>query len=151
MGQSANSLTGCFQDATNLKTLLANAVYHLFNNSLTPNVATPLDEFTAAECVFSGYAAKTIATWNGPVLASGSGYMITAGQLLWIVTLADPQLIDIAKGCYLVTAGGVLRGYIVFDTPVNMQVVGAPCLVDPIQVSPTNLVTSIPAPPAVEP
>lgn len=142
MGSSATSLVRCNQVAAAQQTEFINAKARLFKSPFAPTPATLRAAFLANECDFDNYAAKVIAAWSDPVLASGGGWMITGGQLVWIWSTAGPNLGNQVAGIWYETTGGDLIGYTIFDAVVNMTGEGQPCIVDPIQVTPTNQVVT---------
>jgi len=108
------SLSGARLEAVAGKARLANSVLHLFKAGFVPSAVSVLADFAAQECDFDGYLPKTIATWSDPVLA-GVGYAIYAPTqtFLWeFDTLGTGNQVG---GAYLVTSGGDLYQFTVFD------------------------------------
>ena len=136
--QQFRSLEGAKTDAAAKKTALAASVLHLFKSGFIPNGSTPLADYTAQECDYDGYAAKTIATWGDPVLSPGSGYLIYAPQQTFTWALDADAVGNIVGGTYLVTAGGKLMDVVIFETPVPLQGVDQALVVTPIEVFPTQ-------------
>lgn len=133
------SITGAKELATLRKTALANATLHLFKEGFSPSVNTALSEFTAEEADYTTYAAKTIAAWNDPALASVSGYNLTAPlqSFLLAATPADPNMIG---GWFLVHSDGTtLIDFGIFDPPRPMQVADQTIQIVPIEFFPAGL------------
>ncbi|MCE5292094.1 MAG: hypothetical protein LLG14_23025 [Nocardiaceae bacterium] len=107
-------MTGAYIEAAAGKTRLANSVLRLFKAGFTPSPTTPLSAFVEQECDFDGYAAKTIAAWGDPVLA-GQGYAIYAPTQTFLWAHVADDVGNQVGGAFLVTSGGDLYSYTVFD------------------------------------
>jgi len=108
------SLSGAKIEATATKTALANSVLHCFKSPFAPTPTSVLADFTAQECDFDGYAPATIAAWEDPVLA-GAAYAIFAPTQVFRWDLDTDAVGNQVGGTYLVTAGGLLYQYTIFD------------------------------------
>jgi hypothetical protein len=112
---SALSLSGARAEAAAGKTRLAASVLHLFKaDGFVPTPTSVLADFAAHEADFDGYAPLAIATWSDSVLA-GVGYAIYAPTQTFPWVLAVDAVGNQIGGWYLVTAGGVLIAYAIFD------------------------------------
>lgn len=131
-------LAGCLQNATERKTALASSVLHLFKDGFTPNPSTPLSSYTANEADYDSYAPITLTTWNNPILAPGSGYMIESPYAQFETGSSDPVTGNMIAGCYVVDAGGKLRMAVVFDQPVPMQLAHQGIPIQLIDLFPTG-------------
>jgi len=117
-----SSITGSKELATLRKTALANSTLHLFKEGFNPSVNSALAEFTAVEADYTTYAAKTIAAWNDPALASVSGYNLTA-PLQSFLLASTPAVPNMIGGWFLVHSDGTtLIDFGTFDPPRPMQV-----------------------------
>jgi len=129
-----SSITGAKNLAKLRKADLANATLHLFKEGFVPSVNSSLAEFAAQEADYTTYAAKSIAAWNDPSLASVSGYILTA-QLQSFLLAATPAAPNVIGGWYLVHSDGTtLIDFGQFDPPRPMQVAD-----QTIQIVPTEL------------
>ena len=135
-------VAGCKESATEMQSELANSVLHLFKSELVPDPSTPLSSYTAAEADYDGYAAETLAAWNDPILAPGTGYMI--GSPLVQFAAADPFTGDgnTIGGCYLVDAAGKLRMSVIFTAPIPVQMPGQGIPINLVWLFPTGLTVS---------
>jgi len=131
-------LEGCRESATEMQTVLASSVLHLFQDSLDPDPSTPLADYTAAEADFTGYAAETLTAWNTPILAPGTGYMI-GSPLVQFEVGAAPSVTNVINGCYLVDAAGDLRMVVIFTSPIPMQLDGQGLPINLVWLFPTGL------------
>jgi len=133
-----NSLEGCLQDALETQTAYALSVLHLFKSSFVPTPSNVLADYTAAEADYDNYSAETLTAWFDPLLAPGSGYMITSPlvQFETGVAVTTPNLIG---GCYLVDAAGKLRLVVIFTNPVPMQIPGQGIPISLIDLFPTGV------------
>lgn len=131
-------LEGCRESATEMQTVLASSVLHLFQDSLDPDPSTPLADYTAAEADFTGYAAETLTAWNTPILAPGTGYMI-GSPLVQFEVGAAPATTNVINGCYLVDAAGDLRMVVIFTSPIPMQLDGQGLPINLVWLFPTGL------------
>jgi hypothetical protein len=114
------SLTGAKIEAAAAKTLLANSVLHCFKSPFAPTPTSTLADFTAQEADYDGYAALTIAAWGNPILA-GVAYAILAPTQTFRWALDADAVGNQIGGTYLVTAGGDLYQYTVFDPTRAIQ------------------------------
>lgn len=108
------ALTGAKVEAAAGKTRLANSVLHCFQAGWVPTPTNVLADFLAHECDFDGYAAITIAAWSDPVLA-GVGYAIYAPTQTFLWEHVADDVGNQVGGTFLVTAGGDLYSFTVFD------------------------------------
>jgi hypothetical protein len=111
---SALSLAGAKLEALDGQTRLINAVLHLFKSGFVPSPTSPLSAFLDQECDFDNYAPKTIAAWADPVLAEAAYVIYAPTQTFPWAHVAD-DVGNQVGGAFLVTAGGVLYSYTVFD------------------------------------
>jgi hypothetical protein len=125
-------VAGCLESATEMQTVLALSVLHLFKDGLNPDPSTPLADYTAAEADYDTYAAITLTAWNNPILAPGTGYMTMSPAVQFAVGPSDPVTPNLIQGCYMLDAAGNLRLVVIFDAPLPMQVAGQGI---PIQLS----------------
>lgn len=135
--QSFLSLTGAFEEADAAKTRMAASVMHLFKQGFTPSPTSILADFTAAECDFDGYTAATIAAWAAPVLA-GTGYMTYAPAQTFPWTHVADDIGNQVGGHYLVTAGGDLIGYTIYDPTIPAMGPGQAVIKTPVLVYPAG-------------
>jgi len=107
-------------------TRLAGAKLRLFKSGFTPAFGTTLAELNAVECDFSGYPAGgvTVTSWSAPILAPGSGAMITAGLVPFAFDGGGSGVTNLVGGFYLHTSDDVLWLIGQFPEPVPMQVPG---------------------------
>ena len=128
------TMNSAFIQATAAQARNANSVLHLWKfGSLNPNVTTPLTDFTEAECDFDGYAALTIATWVVPFLAGQAWGTAAPRQYFRWEHVLDDVGNDVG-GWYLVTAGGQLLDFGVFDPPQGAAGVGQVVPVEPTEI-----------------
>lgn len=111
---SALSMSGAKLEAVAAKTVLANSVLHLFKFGFVPTPTSVLADFAANECDYDGYAPVTIATWADPVLA-GLAYAIFAPTQTFRWEHDTDDVGNAVGGTYLLTAGGDLYQYTIFD------------------------------------
>jgi hypothetical protein len=91
----------------------------LFKNDLNPTPTTLLADLTL--CDFSGYANKTIATWNAPYIDASGAVVSLAG--LEVFTCSGAGVSNSVYGAYYLDAGGALVWVARFDdAPVPMAV-----------------------------
>lgn len=131
-------LEGCRESASEMQTVLANSVLHLFKSDLVPDPSTPLADYTAAEADYTGYAAETMAAWNTPILAPGTGFMI-GSPLVQFEVGSTPTTTNIIGGAYLVDAAGDLRMTIIFTAPIPMELDGQGIPINLVWLFPTGL------------
>ncbi len=130
----ALSITGANAIAAANKTRNAMSVLHLFKSPFLPSPTTALAEFTSNECDYDGYAAITLTVWNDPILLGlGWATMGPTSTFRWEHDTADVG--NSVGGWYLVTAGGVLIAYSVFDPPQSMTGPGQAIVTTPIQIT----------------
>lgn len=134
---TALSLNGAKIIATANKTRNANSVLHLFKQGFLPTPASVLADFTAEECDFDGYAAATIAAWGDPVLA-GQAWATYAPTQTFRWVLDVDAVGNMVGGWYLVTAGGELIMYGIYDPAIPAQGPGQAVIVTPIQITPAG-------------
>lgn len=110
--------------ATPAATALPGALCKLFKEGLTPNPDTPLADFDAAECDFSGYAASDTITWNAPV-REGSWSEQLESSITCPFTQTATTTVNSVGGYYLTSGDDtVLIGSRLFDSPKAMALVG---------------------------
>lgn len=133
------SQEGSQVQATARKAALANSVLHLFKYGFNPSPSTTLTQLLAQECDFDSYAPATIATWDGPVLAPGSGWMIFSPQQVFIWAHVTDDVTNVVGGWFLVDAGGALADVQIFDAPGQpMQGPGQSVIQVCVEVFPTT-------------
>lgn len=134
---NALSLNGARVIALANQTRLVNSVLHLFKAPFLPSITTTLADFLAQECDFDGYAAKTITAWGNPVLLGAAWATYAPTQTFyWIFdTLGTGNM---AGGWFLVTAGGELMDYAVFDPSIPVQGTGQAVVTTPIEITPAG-------------
>lgn len=110
--------------ATARQTLLANCEVHLFTDALVVTGSVTLAQLQGAECTYDGYAAKTIAAWFAPILASVAGYEINAPTQQFDSVPAAPPVLENVQGAWIETAAGDLHLCIVFDDVIPMGAAG---------------------------
>lgn len=137
--QQFQSITGAKELATLRKTALANSTLHLFKAGFAPGVNTPLADFTAQECDYDTYAAKTIVAWNDPTLAAVSGYNLT-GPMQTFSLAATPAVANMVGGWYLVHSDGTtLIDYGTFDPARPMQLADQAVQLVPLEFFPAGV------------
>lgn len=128
------SLAGAKVIAAERVTALENAVLHEFKSgALVPTVTTTLEQLSAIEANYDGYAPITIATWDGPYLAPGTGWEVLGGQVVFVWTYSSGVGNSIG-GTYLVDAAGNLLDITVYQTAVPMTGVGCVDICNPFEV-----------------
>lgn len=115
-------LSGCLASALSLQTAFAASMLHLFQQTLVPDPSTPLSDYTSAEADYDNYTALEFTTWNDPILAPGTGFMIQSPEVQFEVGNVDPTTPNLIGGCYLVDAAGKHRLTVIFTAPIPMQV-----------------------------
>jgi len=131
------SLTGAKVEAEAAQTRLVNSVLHLFQAGFSPTPTSTLADFLAAECDYDGYAALTIAAWADPVLA-GAAYATYAPTQTFPWTHVADDVGNQCGGSFLVTAGGVLYQYTVFDPTRPIQGPDQAIITTPTDVYPAG-------------
>lgn len=122
------------QSAAN-KTRMAASVMHLFKYGFIPTPTSTLADFLANECDFDGYAAATIATWGDPVLAGQAWATFAPTQIFrWAHVSADVG--NQVGGHFLVTSGGDLMDYSIYDPSIPAQGPGQAVVKTPVEVTP---------------
>lgn len=117
-------LEGCLTTATEVKTAMASSTMHLFKDSLVPDPSTPTSDYTAAEADFDGYAEITITNWNAPILAPGTGYLISTPLMVFTWTFDTDSVGNLIGGCYCLDAATKNRLVVIFDESIPMQMAG---------------------------
>ena len=117
-------LEGSATTAAAIRTNLAAGTMHLFKSSLTPDPSTPTADYTTAEADFDGYAPITVAAWNAPILAPGTGYLISTPLMVFAWAHDTDDVGNIIGGCYHLDAASKNRLAVVFDQPIPMQMAG---------------------------
>lgn len=131
-------VAGCGVTAAAVRAALANSVLHLFKSDLAPNPSTPLADYTAAEADYASYSAITIAAWNAPILAPGTGYMIGSPLVQFAWATAGEDVGNVIGGCYLVDSAGNLRMSVTFTQPIPMQQAGQGIPINLVWLFPTG-------------
>lgn len=131
-------LAGCLQTATEARAALAASVLHLFKSSFVPSPSNVLADYTAAEADFDGYLAATLTTWNAPILAPGSGYMVGSPLVQFAWEHDTDDVGNSIGGCYLVDSGGHLRMCVIFTESVPMTGPGCGIPLNLIELFPTG-------------
>jgi hypothetical protein len=109
------------------QTALAASTLHLFKANLNIGPNTVLADLIAAEADFSGYAAKTIAAFNDPYIASGGGASITSPfeQFEWVDPIPPALPVpNVIYGFWLEDSTSKLVVVGTLDLPVSVQMVG---------------------------
>lgn len=117
---SSLSLSGARIEAVAGKARLANSVLHCFQAGWVPGPTNVLADFLAHEADFDGYTPKTVATWSDPVLA-GSGYAIYAPTQTFPWSHVADDVGNQIGGTFLVTSGGDLYQYTIYDPTRSVQ------------------------------
>ena len=134
-----SSITGAKNLAELREADLAASTLHLFKEGFVPNVNSSLAEFVAEEADYTTYAAKTIAAWNAPALASVSGYNLTA-PLQTFLLAATPAAPNMIGGWFHVHSDGTtLIEYGTFDPPRPMQVADQSIQLVPLEFFPAGV------------
>lgn len=131
-------LAGALKNATDRRTGYANSVIRLFKSTMNPTPSSQLAAYVAAEADYDGYAAVTMAQWNAPILAPGTGYMIGSPLVQFAWTLATNAVGNMIGGAFVVDSAGVLRMVVVFTQPIPMQGPGAGLPINLIDFFPTG-------------
>jgi hypothetical protein len=131
-------LAGTLQDATERQAAYAATHIRLFKSSFTPSGVSPLADFVAAEADYDTYASIAMATWDTPILAPGSGYMIGSPLVQFAVGPTDPVVGNVIGGYFVVDSGGKLRIAGTFEAPIAMQVAGQGIPINLLVLFPTN-------------
>lgn len=136
---SGLSLNGAKVIATANQARLANSVLHLFKQdpAFNPTITTPLADFNAFEADFDGYAAATIAAWGAPVLL-GAAWATYAPTQTFRWVLDTDAVGNSIGGWYLVTAGGELMDFGIYDPPLPITGAGQAIIVTPIEITPAG-------------
>lgn len=129
------SSAGAKLEAESGQTALANSVLRLFKFGFNPTPTTPLADFITNECDFDGYAPITIAAWNDPILA-GAAYAIFAPVQAFRWEHDTEDVGNSVGGAFLVTAGGALYQFTIFDPSRPCQGPDQAVLVGPTDVFP---------------
>lgn len=132
--ESYLSLSGALVIATARQAALANSVMHLFKyGEWAPSVTSTLADFLLREADFASYVPKTIAAWAAPVLA-GAGYMTYAPTQTFAWAAAGDNVGNSIGGHFIVSAGGDLIDYAIYDPPVPCQGPGQAVIKTPVEV-----------------
>lgn len=131
------SLNGAYQEAVAGQTEYANCVVHLYQSGFSPTPENVLADFAAHECTYDGYSSQTVASWIAPVLA-GVGYIIYAPTLTFRWTHVAADVGNTVAGMYIVSSGGELLDYTVFDPNVNMSGPGQAVIKTPTALYPAG-------------
>lgn len=134
---NALSLNGAKIIATANQARLANSVLHLFKAPFLPSITTTKADFLAQECDFDGYAPATIAAWGAPVLL-GPAWATYAPTQTFRWSLVTDAIGNMVGGWFLVTSGGELMDYAVFDPATPCQGPGQAVVTTPIEITPAG-------------
>lgn len=133
------SMSGAKALANLRQTALANATLHLLKEDISPSINTTLAEFVAAEADYDAYAAKAIAAWAEPSLASIAGYNVV-GPLQTFQLAATPAVPNMIFGWFLVLADGTtLIDYGTFDPPRPLQMIDQAVSILPSEFFPAGV------------
>ena len=136
VSQQFYPLEGCAKSAAERRTAYAGGSLRLFQSSFTPTPSSVAADYAAAIADYDGYANQTIAAWNVPILAPGTGYMIGSPIMQFLCTgSGTPNTIG---GCYYLDAAGVVRATVIFTAPVPMQMAGQGIPINLIDLFPTG-------------
>jgi len=133
--QNGLSMEGAEVIATANQARMANCVMHLFKYTFTPTPTTPLSEYLANECDYDGYAPKTIATWDAPLLA-GQAWGIFAPTQTFRWEFDTEGVGNQVGGHFLVTSGGKLMDYSIYGPSIPCQGPGQAVVKTPTEVTP---------------
>lgn len=131
------SLAGSLVQSTANQARMAACVMHLFKFGFNPTPTTPLTTYLENECDYDGYAAQTIATWAAPVLA-GQGYGTFAPTQTFRWTHVADDVGNQVGGHFIVTSGGDLMDYSIYDPSIPMQGPGMAVIKSPVEVTPAG-------------
>ena len=131
------SLAGALVQSTANQARMAACVMHLFKQGFTPTPTTPLSTYLANECDFDGYAPATIAAWAAPVLA-GQGYATYAPTQTFRWTHVADDVGNAVGGHFIVTSGGDLMDYAIYDPAIPAQGPGQAVIKTPVEVTPAG-------------
>ena len=132
---NALSEAGALIQSTANQARMAACVMHLFKSSFTPTPTSSLSDYLAAECDFDGYAPLTIATWAAPVLA-GAAWATFAPTQTFRWTHVSLDVGNQVGGHFLVTSGGDLMDYSIYDPQIPAQGPGQAVIKTPVEVTP---------------
>ena len=114
---------------------VASCTMHLFQADLVaPTPTTPLSDFLSAEANFDGYTALTITAWSDPVLA-GNAWAIYAPTQTFRFTFSV-GVGNTIGGYFIVTAGGDLKDYTIFNPVEAVNAPGQAIIRTPVEVFP---------------
>lgn len=134
-----SSMSGAKELANLRQTSLANATLHLFLDGFAPSINTPLADFTAQEATYETYAAKVIAAWAEPSLASVAGYNLIAPSQTFQLA-ATPATPNMIGGWYLVHSDGLtLIDFGTFDPARPMQLIDQAVVLIPTEFFPAGV------------
>lgn len=122
------TLLGCDFVALAIRTALAAGHIKLFKSTLTPDPSTPLADFLAAECDFTGYSAIAVANWNTPILSDVSGFEIGM-PLVQFITSNPTTVGNLVGGWFYVDAANavpVIFGSFASAVPMQVPFSGIP-------------------------
>lgn len=135
--RNALSLAGALVQATANQARMANCVMHLFAYGWVPTPTSVKADFLAHECDYDGYAAQTITAWGAPVLV-GQAWGTFAPTQTFRWTFDTDSVGNQVGGYFLVTAGGDLMDYSIFDPSIPMQGPGMATVKTPIEITPAG-------------
>lgn len=132
------SQAGALVQATERQAFLAASEMRLFKFPFQPAPATTLVALLAEECDFDGYAPAAIATWNAPVLAPGSGYMIYGPQITFTWAHVADDVGNSVGGYFIIDSNGDLADVVVYGDPKPMTGPGQAVIEVPVEIFPTT-------------
>ena len=140
MPSSGRPLEGAIVDATTIKTqLAATTTCHLFKEGWAPGPGNVAADFALHEADYEGYAAATIATWSSVYIYGGGAGAFISGvdqYFPWVAGAGTPS--NTIAGFWLQDAAGMVREYVVFDTPVVISGAGQVVPVTPTILFPAS-------------
>lgn len=105
-----------------LTTLSTTSVARLYLNSFSPNYSNTEADFVAAEATFTGYAAKTIATWSAVVYDIAGNPLAIGVNVTFICSTTGAT--NSLGGVWLETMAGALIRYFPFPNPISISAAG---------------------------
>ena len=118
---------GALNKADVIKTALAGAKLHLFQEGLTLSRGTTLDQLNAVEADYDGYTAGgvTITAFLGPGISPDGGASLFSPTIVFAFASEEPTVSTNAiKGWYITLTGGELYNAGNLDAVKQMQVNG---------------------------
>ncbi len=131
-------LQGTQVDAAQRQTAYAASHIRLFKSSFVPDGSSPLADYVTNEADYDTYAPLEFVTWDDPILAPGSGYMIGSPLVQFEVGATDPVVGNVIGGYFVVDSAGKIRIAGTFDQPIPMQMAGQGIPINLVVLFPTN-------------